>query len=171
MLRGALVVVALAQLIITLPLLLLGTHDLQRDMGASNMAMCVAFLAVAWRPGRAVAISPVVGTAAGLLIIAVLIDLAGGEASLVSEAPHVAAVIGWLLVREVAITTPPTIEAPDRPLIRLLRRAFGAPGRSAHVLATHEPVSRHKSATAQPTLESTHSPADEYEPAEGQICA
>jgi hypothetical protein len=140
-------------------------------MGASDMAMCVAFLAVAWRPGRAVAISPVVGTAAGLLIIAALIDLAGGEASLVGESPHLVALIGWLLVREVAITTPPTIEAPDRPLIRLLRRVFSPQAGRAHVFATHEPVLRHRSATTQPAAGATHSPAEEYEPAQRRISA
>jgi predicted anti-sigma-YlaC factor YlaD len=141
-LRGGLVAVAVAQLVITLPLLLLGKHDLQRDMGASDMALFVAFLAVAWRPGRAVAISPVVGTAAGLLILAAVIDLAGGEASLIGEAPHAVAFVGWLLVRQVAHSTPPTIETPKQPLIRSLLHAISKDDQSARVvLATHEPVS------------------------------
>jgi hypothetical protein len=155
MLRGSLVVVAVAQLAIALPLLLLGKHDLQRDIGASDMALFVAFLAVAWRPNRAVAISPVVGTAAGLLILAAAIDLAGGDASVVGEAPHVVAFLGWLLVREVARVTPPTIETPSRSLVRSLRQATPRGDQRAHsVFATHEPVcgSQPDAAHPEPTV-------------------
>jgi Putative zinc-finger len=183
-LRGALVVVALAQLIITLPLLLLGTHDLQRDMGASDMAVCVAFLVVAWRPGRAVAISPVVGTAACLLLIAALTDLAQGDARLIGEAPHVVALIGWLLVREVAVSTPPTIEVTDRPLSRRLRRAVQHRAQNADGITAlrgslprrnsviQQPVVRYDGpATADHALEREPAPAEEHGSAQRRASA
>jgi hypothetical protein len=160
-LRGGLVAVALAQLVVTLPLLLLGKHDLQRDMGASDMALFVAFLAVAWRPGRAVAISPVVGTAAALLILSAVIDFAGGEASLIGEAPHVVAFVGWLLVRQVAHSMPPTIETPEQPLIRSLLRMLPKVDRRAPVAsASREPVLEHEAAAQRHRAQSERALAE-----------
>jgi predicted anti-sigma-YlaC factor YlaD len=126
-LRLALLAIAAAQLSLTLPLLLFGRHDLTRDMGASDVALAVGFLIAAWRPNRALAISPVVGTAAGLLMLSAVVELARGETHVITEAPHAVAFVGWLLVHRIGQLTPPMLEHPDRSMLRSLRRwATGA---------------------------------------------
>jgi predicted anti-sigma-YlaC factor YlaD len=124
-LRIALVVVALLQLGLTLPLLLFGRNDLVRDFGGSDMALFVGFLIAALRPTRASVISPVVGTAAGLLVVMALIDLIGDRTTLLAESPHAVAFAGWLLVMRIGRLAPPSLDHPDRSLIRSVRLWMG----------------------------------------------
>jgi predicted anti-sigma-YlaC factor YlaD len=122
-LRIMLIAVAIAQLAVTIPMLLFGHSDLARDMGASGMALVVGFAVVAWRPSRATAISPVVGTAAGLCVLMAALGMFGGTTDLGDEAPHAIALVGWLLVCRIAWLTPPIMGSPERTLMQSLRLA------------------------------------------------
>jgi predicted anti-sigma-YlaC factor YlaD len=137
-LRLALLMIAVAQIGIALVLLLFGSYDLERDMGASSLALAVGFAIVALRPGRAFAISPVVGTAAGLLVLTALIELATGKTHLVNETPHAIAFVGWLLVHRIGRLTPPTIENRERSLVASLRRWLGRAAGQAYADFTSE---------------------------------
>jgi predicted anti-sigma-YlaC factor YlaD len=110
--RAALVAVALAQLAwVTLPALVLGADrdapiHVSHEMGSFDLALAVGFLVAAWRPARAQGMRALVGAAALLLVGTAVIDLAAGRTTLSDEAPHLLAVAGWLLLRQLASLTP-----------------------------------------------------------------
>lgn len=112
-LRVLLVGVALAQLAITIPLLIFGRYDATRDLGATDMALAVAFLIVGRQPGRARAVGPVIGTAAGLLMLTAVLAVVRDGDGIASEAPHLIALVGWLLVQRLGRVTPPSVENPE----------------------------------------------------------
>ena len=124
-LRTILLMVAVIQLAVTIPMLVFGDDDAARDLGATDMALTVGLLAVVWRPSRARAISPVVGTAAALLVFIAVLGIADGATAALSEASHAVVFAGWLLVRRIGQLTPPGAEPPGRMPLGGRRGAMG----------------------------------------------
>lgn len=115
--RSALVMVAVGQLLITLPPLLFGSdHDapihVAHEMGAFDMALAVGFLVAAWQPARAYGMRTLVGCAALLLVATAVIDLLAGRTSLSDEVPHLLAVVGWLFLWRISALAPPATDQP-----------------------------------------------------------
>jgi predicted anti-sigma-YlaC factor YlaD len=142
--RLALVVIAVAQIAMTVPALILGSDreaplHVAHEMGSFGMALAVGFLIVAWQPIRARGMHMLVGVAALLLIVTAVIDLLAGRTSLSDEAPHLLVLAGWALMYRIAVETPPNAEdGRGQSLLRQRRRALfgldepvwqGAPGR------------------------------------------
>lgn len=110
--RFALVAVAVAQLVwIGIPTLIFGTDrgspiHVAHEMGAFDVALAVGFLVAAWRPMRAQGMRTLVGAAAVLLVATAVLDLALGRTTFSDEAPHLLAVAGWLLLRQLSSLMP-----------------------------------------------------------------
>ena len=133
--RGALALVAVGQLVVTIPPLLFGTdHDapmhVAHELGAFDMALAVGFLVAVFRPSRAQGMRTLVGCAALLLVATAAIDLLTGRTTPSDELPHLLAVAGWLLLRRIAVLAPPnaddhalTLGAPAQYATRILRRS------------------------------------------------
>lgn len=106
--RIGLCLVALAQLAITIPVLLLG-HDreaplhVSHEMGSWDAALALGLLFAARRPSRAEGMTALVGVGAVLLCITAVIDLAAGRTSISDEAPHLLCVAGWLLLYRLSV--------------------------------------------------------------------
>lgn len=104
--RLGLVLIAVAQLALTLPVLLLG-HDraapehVARELGSFDLALAVGFLAAAGKPVRAAGMLPLIGAAAAALLLTAGVDVAAGRATVLEEAPHLLPAAGWLLLRSV----------------------------------------------------------------------
>jgi hypothetical protein len=104
-------VIAIAQIVLTLPALIFGSdHEapshVAHEMGSFGMALAVGFLIVAWQPQRARGMHLLVGAAAVLLLVTAIFDLLAGRTSLSDEAPHLLVLAGWLLMFRVAAQTP-----------------------------------------------------------------
>ena len=107
--RWALFVVALTQLLLAAPALLLGedagaTVHVARELGAFDVALAVGLLVAAWQPARAWGLLPV-ATALGLVMgVTALVDLIGGTATTLGEAHHLLDIMGvallWVVARE-----------------------------------------------------------------------
>jgi predicted anti-sigma-YlaC factor YlaD len=126
LLRTGLAAVAAGQAAITVPYLLFGADrmapvHIAHEMGSLDAALAVGFAAAAWRPGRALGMRMLVGAAAVLLAVTALADLAAGRTTVADEAPHLLPVAGWLMIRRLAVLTPPAVVEP-------------APGRLAHTI-------------------------------------
>lgn len=127
--RLALALVALGQIVLTIPALIFGSdHNapihVAHEMGSFDLALAVGFLAAAWRPSRARGMSTIVGVAALALVLTAVIDLAVGRTSPGDEAPHLLAVAGWLLLRRLSAFTPAPIEELGAPVPAWLARRF-----------------------------------------------
>jgi predicted anti-sigma-YlaC factor YlaD len=128
--RGALALVAVGQLVVTIQPLLYGTdHNapmhVAHELGAFDMALAVGFLVAALRPARAQGMRALVGCAALLLVATAVIDLITGRTTVSDELPHLLAVAGWLLLRRIATLSPqgadePTLSLPT-PVWRAVR--------------------------------------------------
>jgi predicted anti-sigma-YlaC factor YlaD len=132
--RAGLAVVAAGQIAVTIPVLLFGRDHsapahVAHEVGSFGIALAAGFVVAAWRPGRALGMRPLVGVAAVLLAVTAVADLAGGRTSLGDEAPHLLAIAGWLLIRHLAVTCPPTVGGPAWPQVRSLAAALGRSGR------------------------------------------
>lgn len=101
--RAGLLAVALAQLVITVPLLILG-HDrgagvhAAHELGSFDLALAVAFVVGAIRPSLSAGLAWPCGIAAAALLVTAIIDLAGGQTLAVDEAPHLIAAAGAVLL-------------------------------------------------------------------------
>jgi predicted anti-sigma-YlaC factor YlaD len=109
--RLGLVVIAIAQIVLTLPALIFGADreaplHVAHEMGSFGMALAIGFLIVAWQPTRARGMHTLVGAAAVLLLVTAVIDLIAGRTSLSDEAPHLLVLAGWMLMYRVALLTP-----------------------------------------------------------------
>ena len=109
--RVALVLVALAQIAITIPALLSGSYrgapiHVAHEMGAFDMALGIGFLVAAWRPARAQGMRALVGCAALLLVVTAVLDIIAGRTTAVDECSHLLVVAGWLLLRRIAALAP-----------------------------------------------------------------
>ena len=107
--RWALFVVALTQLVLAAPALLLGedsgaTVHVARELGSFDLALAVGLLVAAWQPARAWGLLPVVAALALVMAGTAVIDVVRGTASGFGEAHHVLDLAGlallWLVARE-----------------------------------------------------------------------
>jgi predicted anti-sigma-YlaC factor YlaD len=144
--RTALVVIALAQLAITVPLLVLG-HDpgagahASHELGSFDLALAIAFGVGAIRPALSSGLAWPCCIAAGGLTATAVIDLIGGQAFGPDEAQHLIALAGALL------------------LLRQARRARPGSAGTARVASTRQP-------DARPAARALPGPAGAGEPAQ-----
>jgi predicted anti-sigma-YlaC factor YlaD len=101
--RGGLIALALAQLAIAAPMLLLGhDHDAgvhaAHELGSFNLALAIAFAVGAIRPALSAGLAWPCGIAAGGLVTTAIIDLIGGQAIGADEAQHLVALAGAALL-------------------------------------------------------------------------
>jgi predicted anti-sigma-YlaC factor YlaD len=107
-LRVTLAVVAVVQLAMAVPALVLGddaglpTH-VARHLGSFAVALGVGLLVVAWRPDRAPGILPVIGAVVLCLVASSVADILSGRAAPGAEVSHAPELVGlvtvWLLAR------------------------------------------------------------------------
>lgn len=100
--RLALAVVALTELVLAIPGLILGDgaasiHD-ARHLGSFGTAVSIGLLYVAWRPARAYGILPIVASLALTMLVSAGIDIASGGVTSLGEAHHLLEISGLVLV-------------------------------------------------------------------------
>lgn len=113
--RWALLAVALTQLVLSVPPMMLG-HDanapvhLARELGAWDLALAAALLLVVFRPARAVGLVPFAGALAFAMFAGALADVVSGRAAPLAESQHLLELLGlgllWLISRRPADDTP-----------------------------------------------------------------
>jgi predicted anti-sigma-YlaC factor YlaD len=123
--RVGLVLVALVQIVIAEPMLLSGSYrgvpiHVAHEMGSFELALAMGFLVAAWRPSRAAGMRSLVAAVAALLVATAVIDLLAGRTTLSDEMPHLLAVLGWLLLRELAALTPMAEDGPRISVLSLI---------------------------------------------------
>jgi predicted anti-sigma-YlaC factor YlaD len=131
LLRLGLVVLALVQFALTVPVLVLGQDHhaplhVAHELGSFDIALAVGFLVAARRPRRAVGMSTVVGVAALVLVATAAVDLLAGHADVLDESGHLLAVAGWMLLHRLvrtADTDDTTPTAPRLPAVNWLETA------------------------------------------------
>jgi len=101
--RAALLAVALGQLAITVPLLILGhDHDAgahaAHELGSFDLALAIAFVVGAIRPPLSAGLAWPCGIAAGGLVGTAIVDLIGGQTIGADEAQHLIAAAGAALL-------------------------------------------------------------------------
>ena len=111
--RAGLCIIAVSQIVVAAPVLALGRHASMpnaaaRHLAAFALALAVGLLVVAWRPERAGALLPVVGTLAGSLLLSSILNVAQGRQSVGIEVQHVIDAIGFALVWFLARVASPT---------------------------------------------------------------
>jgi len=114
-LRGGLIALAVVQMLLALPVLLLGRDagapvHIAREVGSFDFALGVGFLFVGWRPARAYGMLPLVATLVACLGVSTAVDLARGTATLLGESAHLLDLFGLASVWELA-----KIDGPSRP--------------------------------------------------------
>jgi predicted anti-sigma-YlaC factor YlaD len=106
-LRLGLATVAVIQIALALPDLILGSDEgapihIAHEVGAWGIALAVGFLFAAWRPLRAVGMLPFAAALSAGLLTTAFVDVLDGRASSLIETTHVLALIGtgllWMLV-------------------------------------------------------------------------
>jgi predicted anti-sigma-YlaC factor YlaD len=95
--RGALAVVAVAQLAVGVPELV-GQDHVGHEVASWNTAAGIGFLCVVWRPARVSGVLPVVLAALAVLSAITLRDVLSGHAVGGREASHLLLVAGVLLL-------------------------------------------------------------------------
>ena len=109
--RYGLVVVALTQLILAVPELVMGATGssavhLEHHLGAWDIAMAVGLLVAAWQPERARGLLPMALALGGILAATALLDLATGNTAALNEVPHGLELLGvtflWFLTKRPA---------------------------------------------------------------------
>ncbi len=121
--RYALFAVALSQLLLAVPLVILGRDlgasvHVARELGSWDVALAVGLLYAAWRPAKASGLLPFAGALAGAMAVTAVPDVAGGRQSVLSESHHLLELVGLALLVVLA-----------RPTWRRHNRADGHPGR------------------------------------------
>ncbi len=101
--RYALFAVALTQLLIALPALLLGDSlgasvHIARELGSWDVALAIGLLYVAWRPDRAAGLLPFAGALAGTMVLTAALDVLSGRKAPISESHHLLEVVGLVLL-------------------------------------------------------------------------
>jgi predicted anti-sigma-YlaC factor YlaD len=116
-LRVLLAGIALVQIAVAVPALLLGSDanlpvHTARHLGSFDVALAVGFLFAAWRPVRIPGLLPVVSALVACLVGSSLLDVASGNTAALSEAHHATDVAGlvvvWLLSRALPRPVPAT---------------------------------------------------------------
>ena len=107
--RWALFVVALTQLVLAGPAVLLGegtgaTVHVARELGAFDVALAVGLLLAAWQPARAWGLLPVVAALGFVLGGTAVLDVVRGTATSIGEVHHLLDLAGvaflWWVARE-----------------------------------------------------------------------
>ena len=107
-LRALLVAIALVQIAVALPALVLGSDaglpvHTARHLGSFDVALGVGFLFAAWRPERIPGLLPIVAALVACLVGTSLLDVIGGTTGASAETHHATDVAGlvvvWLLSR------------------------------------------------------------------------
>jgi predicted anti-sigma-YlaC factor YlaD len=107
-LRALLVAIALVQIAVALPALVLGSDaglpvHTARHLGSFDVALGVGFMFAAWRPERIPGLLPIVAALAACLVGTSLLDVIGGTTGASAETHHATDVGGlvvvWLLSR------------------------------------------------------------------------
>jgi predicted anti-sigma-YlaC factor YlaD len=107
--RWGLFVVALTQLVLAGPAVLLGegsgaTVHVARELGSFDVALSIGLLLAAWQPARAWGLFPVVAALALVMGGTAILDVVRGTATSLGEAHHVLDLAGvallWLVARE-----------------------------------------------------------------------
>lgn len=110
--RWALFVVALTQLVLAAPALVLGedagaTVHVARELGSFDVALAVGLLVAAWQPARAWGLLPVAAALGLVMAGTAILDVADGTASTFGEAHHLLDLAGvallWLVARARAV--------------------------------------------------------------------
>ncbi|HZQ79867.1 MAG TPA: hypothetical protein VFE55_21235 [Acidimicrobiia bacterium] len=114
-LRAGLITLAVVQMVLALPVLLLGRDagapvHIAREVGSFDFALAVGFLFVGWRPARAYGMLPLVAALVACLGVTTAVDLARGTATLLGESAHLLDLMGLASVWELA-----RAEGPPRP--------------------------------------------------------
>ncbi|MGQ0616154.1 MAG: zf-HC2 domain-containing protein [Acidimicrobiia bacterium] len=106
--RYALLTVALTQLVLAVPALVLGAGTADsvhaaRELGAWDAALGFGLLVAAWQPRRANGLLPMAAALAGAMALTALVDVVSGRTFALGEAHHVLDLAGlyflWLLAR------------------------------------------------------------------------
>lgn len=105
--RWALFVVALTQLVLAGPALLLGedagaTVHVARELGSFDVALAVGLLLAAWQPARAWGLLPVALALGCVLAGTAVLDVAHGTATSLGEAHHLLDLAGVAILWQVA---------------------------------------------------------------------
>jgi predicted anti-sigma-YlaC factor YlaD len=107
-LRWILAILALVQIAIAVPALILGSDaglpvHTARHLGSFDVALAVGFLFAAWRPSRIPGLLPVVVALVACLVGSSMLDVIAGNTAALSEAHHATdfagLVVVWLLSR------------------------------------------------------------------------
>jgi predicted anti-sigma-YlaC factor YlaD len=102
-LRLALAVVAVIQLVMASYDLFFGGSHTLHELGSFDVALAVGFLCVAWRPARASGMLPLMAALVACLGITTAVDIAEGHAVAFAESSHVYELAGfgllWVLAR------------------------------------------------------------------------
>jgi predicted anti-sigma-YlaC factor YlaD len=123
--RVALLAVAVVQLALALPALVLGeghgvaTH-LARHLGAWDVALAVGFLVAVAQPARAAGLVPLAAALAACMVTAAVLDVVTGAASLFDESLHAVELLGLVLLWVLSRSTPPP-EGVRRPVWAVAR--------------------------------------------------
>jgi predicted anti-sigma-YlaC factor YlaD len=105
--RWALFVVALTQLVLAAPALLLGEDagapvHVARELGAFDVALAIGMLVAAWQPARAWGLLPVIAALGLVMAGTAVLDVARGTTTGFSEAHHLLDLAGLVLLWQVA---------------------------------------------------------------------
>ena len=114
-LRAGLITLAVVQMVLALPVLLLGRDagapvHIAREVGSFDFALAVGFLFVGWRPARAYGMLPLVAALVACLGVTTAVDLARGTATFLGESAHLLDLMGLASVWELA-----RIDGPPQP--------------------------------------------------------
>lgn len=109
--RHALLAVALTQLVLALPQLVLAAGDgvpthVARELGAFDLALAAGLLVAAWQPARAPGLVPMAAALAAAVVGTAVADVAAGDATLADESHHALEVVGMALLWVVARRQP-----------------------------------------------------------------
>jgi predicted anti-sigma-YlaC factor YlaD len=117
--RYALLVVALTQLVLALPALVLGNDSgasihVARELGSWDVALAVGLLVAAWQPRRAAGLLPMAVALAGAMIVTAVLDVVSGRAPALGEAHHALDLAGVICLWALAhpATTRPRLSRP-----------------------------------------------------------
>jgi predicted anti-sigma-YlaC factor YlaD len=108
--RLALLLVALVQLVLAVPALVLGDESgasihVARELGSWDVALAVAWIAVVLRPTRAVGLLPFAAALAAVMGATAVLDIMEGHRPVLDELHHALGLVGlgctWLLSRSV----------------------------------------------------------------------
>jgi predicted anti-sigma-YlaC factor YlaD len=114
--RACLAVVAVIQIVLGLPALVLGTDaglpvHTARHLGSFAVALGVGFLVVAVRPDRAAGLFPLAAALVACLVLTSAVDVASGRTAALGELTHSTELLGlalcWIVGRS-AVSAPPT---------------------------------------------------------------